>query len=265
MEPTYLPHANGFPSGSSGTPSSTGSPPARKSPTPQSPARRRRAASIDELLAGVSAFPPTIGPHEVWDRHQEMDTEEQRGLVVRLCGLVHALVNEVEAEREQLLDAQGSLAEVVQRLVRQDEAWKDRNGHLEVQERAIRELATSNAKLRTTLMRQQRTPVHRPHSAAAKQQQRGGGGRWQLGELEAAAAARPHVAAAARQQRRPLARVQSRAGRGRTGATATPPPPDDDPKLRVYGAPSFARGGRHRGAAAVVVWPRRSRAAASSR
>ena len=176
MEPTYLPHANGFPSGSSGTPSSSGSPPARKSPTPQSPARRRRAASIDALLAGVSAFPPTIGPHEVWDRHQEMDTEEQRGLVVRLCGLVHALVNEVEAEREQLLDAQGSLAEVVQRLVRQDEAWKDRNGHLEVQERAIRELATSNAKLRTTLMRQQRTPVHRPHSAAAKQQQRGGGG-----------------------------------------------------------------------------------------
>ena len=73
-----------------------------------------------------------------------MDTEEQRGHVVRLCGLVHALVNEVEAEREQLLDAQGSLAEVVQRLVRQDEAWKDRNGHLEVQERAIR-VATSNA------------------------------------------------------------------------------------------------------------------------
>ena len=174
-----------------------------------------------------------------------MDTQEQRGLVVRLCGLVHALVNEVEAEREQLLDAQGSLAEVVQRLVRQDEAWKDRNGHLEVQERAIRELATSNAKLRTTLMRQQRTPVHRPHSAAAKQQQRGGGGggggRWQLGELEAAAAARPpHTWQLQLDSSDAHWLVSSPVPvEGRTGARATPPPPDDDPKLRVYGAPKF--------------------------
>ena len=57
-----------------------------------------------------------------------------------------------------MLDAQSALTEVLQRVVAQDASWTQQQSELRGQERAIKELAVANARLRTQLLASRRRP-----------------------------------------------------------------------------------------------------------
>ena len=75
-------------------------------------------ALVERIVTQVTALPPQASPEEVALRAESMPRPAVGLLVVSLCRMLQSLVREVEVEREQLLDAQSALTELVQRLQR---------------------------------------------------------------------------------------------------------------------------------------------------
>ena len=115
-------------------------------------------ALVERIVTQVTALPPQASPEEVALRAESMPRPAVGLLVVSLCRMLQSLVREVEVEREQLLDAQSALTELVQRLQRQDRTWTQQDESLKRQDRVVRELASSNAKLRAELLGCRRRP-----------------------------------------------------------------------------------------------------------
>ena len=112
------------------------------------------------------AMPPKASPKSAAEQAAELSPEDVSLLIVKLCQMLQTLVREVEIEREQMLDAQSALTEVLQRVVAQDASWTQQQSSLQGQEAAIKELAVANARLRTQLLPRRR----RPRAAAGKAQ-----------------------------------------------------------------------------------------------
>ena len=122
--------------------------------------------SVNRILQAVMAMPPKASPKSAAEQAAELSPEDVSLLIVKLCQMLQTLVREVEIEREQMLDAQSALTEVLQRVVAQDASWTQQQSSLQGQEAAIKELAVANARLRTQLLPRRR----RPRAAAGKAQ-----------------------------------------------------------------------------------------------
>ena len=131
-----------------------------------SPADAQAEASVNRILQAVMAMPPKASPKSAAEQAAELSPEDVSLLIVKLCQMLQTLVREVEIEREQMLDAQSALTEVLQRVVAQDASWTQQQSSLQGQDRAIKELAVANARLRTQLLASRR----RPRAAAGKAQ-----------------------------------------------------------------------------------------------
>lgn len=138
------------------SPMAAGSAAAEGAPSKQSSASAE--ALVERIVTQVTALPPQASPEEVALRAESMPRPAVGLLVASLCRMIQSLVREVEVEREQLLDAQSALTEVVQRLQRQDRTWTQQDESLKRQDRVVRELASSNAKLRAELLACRRRP-----------------------------------------------------------------------------------------------------------
>ena len=74
---------------------------------------------VERLVTEVTAFPPKVSPEDVATQASIQPPEVVSSLIVALCQMLQTLAREVEVEREQLLDAQSALTEVLQRVVTQ--------------------------------------------------------------------------------------------------------------------------------------------------
>ena len=149
-------------------------PPSSVPQRPPSPAAvAAEAMLIERIVSEVTAIPPKAMPSDVAEAAAVLPPPVLSSLIVALCQMLQTLAREVEVEREQLIDAQTALTEVLQRVVRQDEAWTEQHESLQGKERAIKELAVANARLRSQLLVSRRRT--RP------------GGKMQLSAEEAAA------------------------------------------------------------------------------
>ena len=131
-----------------------------------SPGDAQAEASVNRIIQAVMAMPPKASPKSAAEQAAELSPEDVSLLIVKLCQMLQTLVREVEIEREQMLDAQSALTEVLQRVVAQDASWTQQQSSLQGQEAAIKELAVANARLRTQLLPRRR----RPRAAAGKAQ-----------------------------------------------------------------------------------------------
>ena len=139
---------------------------ARSLPSPADAKAEAAKLSVNQILQAVMAMPPKASPKSAAEQAAELSPEVVSLLIVALCQMLQTLVREVETEREQMLDAQSALTEVLQRVVAQDTSWTQQQSSLQAQERAIKELAVANARLRTQLLASRR----RPRAAAGKAQ-----------------------------------------------------------------------------------------------
>ena len=139
---------------------------ARSLPSPADAKAEAAKLSVNLILQAVMAMPPKASPKSAAEQAAELSPEVVSLLIVALCQMLQTLVREVETEREQMLDAQSALTEVLQRVVAQDASWTQQQSSLQGQERAIKELAVANARLRTQLLASRR----RPRAAAGKAQ-----------------------------------------------------------------------------------------------
>ena len=139
---------------------------ARSLPSPADAKAEAAKLSVNGILQAVMAMPPKASPKSAAEQAAELSPEVVSLLIVALCQMLQTLVREVETEREQMLDAQSALTEVLQRVVAQDTSWTQQQSSLQAQERAIKELAVANARLRTQLLASRR----RPRAAAGKAQ-----------------------------------------------------------------------------------------------
>ena len=139
---------------------------ARSLPSPADAKAEAAKLSVNRILQAVMAMPPKASPKSAAEQAAELSPEVVSLLIVALCQMLQTLVREVETEREQMLDAQSALTEVLQRVVAQDASWTQQQSSLQAQERAIKELAVANARLRTQLLASRR----RPRAAAGKAQ-----------------------------------------------------------------------------------------------
>ena len=139
---------------------------ARGLPSPADAKTEATKLSVNGILQAVMALPPKVSPKSAAEQAAELSPEVVSLLIVALCQMLQTLVREVEIEREQMLDAQSALTEVLQRVVAQDASWTQQQSELRGQERAIKELAVANARLRTQLLASRR----RPRAAAGKAQ-----------------------------------------------------------------------------------------------
>ena len=139
---------------------------ARSLPSPADAKAEAAKLSVNRILQAVMAMPPKASPKSAAEQAAELSPEVVSLLIVALCQMLQTLVREVETEREQMLDAQSALTEVLQRVVAQDTSWTQQQSSLQAQERAIKELAVANARLRTQLLASRR----RPRAAVGKAQ-----------------------------------------------------------------------------------------------
>ena len=137
---------------------------ARSYPSPADLKAEAAKLSINRIVQAVMALPPKVSPKSAAEQAAELSPEVVSLLIVALCQMLQTLAREVEIEREQMLDAQSALTEVLQRVVAQDASWTQQQSSLQGQERAIKELAVANARLRTQLLASRR----RPRAAAGK-------------------------------------------------------------------------------------------------
>ena len=103
-------------------------------------------AAVDEILQASCSNPPTITPDEAAAAACRLPPHVRADkLVASLVQLVHNLVAEVEKGKEQLLESQGALASVLQRMQEQEEAAEAMTRHEHELELASLQHACSNA------------------------------------------------------------------------------------------------------------------------
>ena len=95
----------------------------RSLPSPADAQTEAAKLSVNRILQAVMAMPPKASPKSAAEQATELSPEVVSLLIVALCQMLQTLVREVEIEREQMLDAQSALTDVLQRVVAQDASW----------------------------------------------------------------------------------------------------------------------------------------------
>jgi len=125
-------------------------------------------ARLWQLVQRASAHPPSLSPEQVAQAAVALGADAHRTLTLKFVELVQALVLEVEVGREQLLDAQESLAHVMRKMVEQEAACVSADAVRLGQEKALTELARVNARLQSQQLRSRRARGGRSLPSAAE-------------------------------------------------------------------------------------------------
>lgn len=100
--------------------SSSLQPPCRRPEVRPSPLGEQPPPSVSSLVASIRSIPPRATALQAADMSMQMEPDEQHLLTARLCSLVQQLGAQYESERAKMIEAQHTLAQLLERLVTQE-------------------------------------------------------------------------------------------------------------------------------------------------